>query len=260
MRIYGDDLVGLRREAEKVRQALEGVDGLVDLHVELQHDIPEIRVTVDLEAAKKVGLKPGDVKRAAATMMYGIEVSDIHEGAKVYDVMVWSPPEKRRSLEDVRELLIDTPSGDKVRLADIANVRIEPTPNVIKREDFSRRIDVASNVRGRDLGSVSADVAERLNKVDLSLGYHAQILGEYQERQGAQRRMLWATLATRYCDLLPPAGCPAELGPGLHRLLGITSSPNRRRFGRVRDRGYHLAWLARRVPNSAWPGWRGMES
>jgi CzcA family heavy metal efflux pump len=196
VRIYGDDLVGLRREAEKVRQALEGVDGLVDLHVELQHDIPEIRVTVDLEAAKKVGLKPGDVKRAAAAMMYGIEVSDIHEGAKVYDVMVWSPPEKRRSLKDVRELLIDTPSGDKVRLADIANVRIEPTPNVIKREDFSRRIDVASNVRGRDLGSVSADVAERLTKVNLSLGYHAEILGEYQERQGAQRRMLWATLAT----------------------------------------------------------------
>jgi Cu/Ag efflux pump CusA len=125
-----------------------------------------------------------------------MEVSDIHEGAKVYDVMVWSAPEKRNSLDDVRELLIDTPSGGKVRLGDVADVRIEPTPNVILREDFSRRIDVAANVRGRDLGSVSADVAARLAKVELPLGYHAEMLGEYQERQGAQRRMLWATLAS----------------------------------------------------------------
>lgn len=196
IRIFGDDLTELRREAEKVRDALEGVDGLVDLHVELQHDIPEIRVTVDLEAARKYGLKPGDVKRAAAAMMYGIEVSDIHEGAKVYDVMVWSAPEKRRSINDVRELLIDTPKGEKIRLADVANVRMEPTPNVIKREDFSRRIDVAANVRGRDLGSVSADVAERIQNVDFALGYHAEILGEYQERQSAQRRMLLATIAS----------------------------------------------------------------
>lgn len=196
VRIYGDDLAGLRGEAEKVRQALEGTEGLVDLHVELQQDIPEIRVTVDLDAVRKFGLKPGDVKRAAGAMIYGIEVSDIHEGAKVYDVMVWSIPEKRKSLNDVRELLIDTPSGKKVRLDDIADVRLAPSPNVIKRENFSRRIDVAANVRGRDLGRVAADVAERLKTVNFSLGYHAQMLGEYRERQDAQRRMLWATLLT----------------------------------------------------------------
>ena len=196
VRIFGDELAMLREAAEKVRQALADTEGLVDLHVDLQQDIPEIRVTVDLEAAKKVGLKPGDVKRHAATIMYGHEVSDIHEGAKVYDVMVWTAPEKRRSINDVRELLIDTPNGGKVRLADVADVRIAPTPNVIEREGFSRRIDVAANVRGRDLGSVSVDVAERLAKVELPLGYHAEMLGEYQERQGAQRRLLVASLAT----------------------------------------------------------------
>jgi CzcA family heavy metal efflux pump len=196
VRLFGDDLPVLRREAEKVRQALQGTAGLVDLHVDLQQDIPEIRVTVNLEAAGKLGLKPGDVKRAAATIMYGMEVSDIHEGSKVYDVMVWSIPEKRNSLDDVRELLIDTPSGETVRLADVADVRIVPTPNAILREGFSRRIDVAANVRGRDLGSVSADVAARLATVEFPLGYRAEMLGEYQERQSAQRRMLWATLAS----------------------------------------------------------------
>ena len=162
----------------------------------MQEDVPQVQVKVDLVAAKKVGLKPGDVKRAAAAMMSGIEVSDIHEGAKVYDVMVWSTPENRRSPDAVRELLVDTPNGGKVRLGDVADVRIVPTPNVIQREGFSRRIDVAANVRGRDLGAVSADVAARLKTVEFPLGYYAEILGEYAERQAAHHRMLLAWLAT----------------------------------------------------------------
>ena len=244
----------LRREAEKVRQALQGTAGLVDLHVDLQQDIPEIRVTVNLEAAGKLGLKPGDVKRAAATIMYGMEVSDIHEGSKVYDVMVWSIPEKRNSLDDVRELLIDTPSGETVRLADVADVRIVPTPNAILREGFSRRIDVAADVRRRYLGSVSADVAARLATVEFPLGYRAEMLGEYQERQSAQRRMLWATFGKRYRDFLPSAGRPSQLGPGLSSLLGVTSSFNRRDFGRVYDGRDHLPWLSGRFPDRAWCG------
>jgi Cu/Ag efflux pump CusA len=196
VRIFGPDLPILRKEANKVKEALEGTEGLVDLHVDLQEDVPQVQVKVDLVAAKKVGLKPGDVKRAAAAMMAGIEVSDIHEGAKVYDVMVWSTPEHRRSPDAVREILVDTPNGGKVRLGDVADVRIVPTPNVIQREGFSRRIDVAANVRGRDLGAVSADVAARLKTVEFPLGYYAEILGEYAERQAAHHRMSLAWLAT----------------------------------------------------------------
>jgi Cu/Ag efflux pump CusA len=141
-------------------------------------------------------LKPGDVRRAAATIVSGHEVSDIHEGAKVYDVMVWSPPDKRDSVNSIRELLIDTPDGGKVRLADVADVRIVPTPNIIQREGFSRRIDVAANVRGRDLGAVSADVTARLKTVEFPLGYYSQLLGEYTERQAAQTRLMLTWLVT----------------------------------------------------------------
>jgi len=196
VRIFGSDLHVLRGEAERVRQALSGIEGLIDLHVDLQADVPQVEVEVDLAAAGRVGLKPGDIRRAAAAVMSGIEVTDIHEGAKVYDVMVWSLPEKRSSLTSIRELLIDTPDGVRVRLADVADVRIVPTPNVIKREDFSRRIDVAANVRGRDLGAVVADVTARLKNVQYPLGYHSQLMGEYAERQAAQNRMLLASLAT----------------------------------------------------------------
>ena len=190
VRISGPELAVLRTEAAEVEEALSGIDGLVDLHTELQTDVPHIEVEVDLSAAEQYGLKPGDVRRAAATIMSGIEVSDIHRDGKVYDVMVWSVPEARSDLTSVRELLIDAPSGGHVALGEVASVRVVAAPNVIQREDNSRRIDVEANVRGRDLGSVVGDVERALAGVEFPLEYHAELLGEFAERQAAQRRMI----------------------------------------------------------------------
>jgi Cu/Ag efflux pump CusA len=82
-----------------------------------------------------------------------------------------------------------------VRLADVAEIKIVPTPNIVKRENMSRRIDVHANVRGRDLGSVARDVAARLQSVKFPVGYRPELLGEYAERQAAQEKLLWATIA-----------------------------------------------------------------
>jgi len=192
VRIFGQDLDVLRKQAARVKEALTGIEGMVDLHEEPQKEIPQIQITVDLAKAAQFGLKPGDVRRAAAVVFAGEEVSDIHRNGKVYDVMVWSIPEARHSLTSVRELLLDTANGGHVRLGDVADVRITPSPNQIRRENASRRIDVQANVRGRDLGSVVRDVEERLAKVEFPLGYHAQLLGEATERKAAQRNLLFA--------------------------------------------------------------------
>jgi CzcA family heavy metal efflux pump len=190
VRIYGPDLGVLRSRAEEVRQALSEIEGAVDVHTELQVDVPHIQVEVDLAKAERYGLKPGDVRRAMATLVAGTEVSDIHRDGKVYDVMVWGTPETRSSLSSIRNLLISMPDGRTVRLGDVADVRILPTPNLIERENNSRRIDVGLNVRGRDLGAVVSDVNARLAAIQFPLGYHAEVLGEYQERQAAQQRLL----------------------------------------------------------------------
>ena len=185
VRIFGPELDVLRRHAVDVKQALTGIEGLVDLHEELQKEVPQIQVTVDLVKAGRFGLKPGDVRRAAAAIFAGEEVTDIHRNGKVNDVMVWSTPESRNSLNSVRELLLDTAGGGHVRLSDVADVRIAPSPNVIRRENASRRIDVQANVRGRDLGSVVRDVEDRLQTIHFQLGYHAHLLGEAAERKAA---------------------------------------------------------------------------
>jgi CzcA family heavy metal efflux pump len=192
VRIYGPDLEVLRDKADEVRDALEGIDGIADLKKELHVDVPQVNIEVDLEAAQRYGIKPGDVRRATAFLLQGEEVADIFIGGKTYDVNVWSTPETRNSLTSIRELLIDTPTGGHVRLADVADVRIVPAPNVIEREGQSRKIDVSANVRGRDLGSVARDVEAALRGVDFPLEYHAEVLGEYAERQAAQRNLLLA--------------------------------------------------------------------
>jgi Cu/Ag efflux pump CusA len=189
VRIFGSDFRRLRTEASEVQNTLSTIPGIEGLHTELALDVPHIQVLPNLAKAARVGLKPGDIRRAAATLVAGDEVSDIHRDTKVYDVIVWSVPHVRTSLASVRRLLIDTPSGDHVRLQDVADVRVLPTPNQISREDNSRRIDVSLQPGTRDLAAVVDDVRERLATVKMPLGYHAQLLGELTERQHATRRL-----------------------------------------------------------------------
>jgi CzcA family heavy metal efflux pump len=189
VRLSGPDLQVLRDKAEEIRQAIAGVDGIVEDHVDLQKDIAQVDVQVDLAKARQHGIKPGDVRRAAATLMAGEEVGDIFRDGKAYDVQVWSKPEVRRSLSDIRELLLDTPGGGHVRLAEVADVAIKPTPNAIEREAGTRKIDVGANVRDRDLGAVIGEVEDRLDAVELPLGYSYELLGEFAERQAATQRL-----------------------------------------------------------------------
>lgn len=194
IRIYGPELKTLREKAAELQGALRGIDGVVDLHTELQEEIPHIAIEVDLESAARYAITPGEVRRAQATLVAGLEVSDIYLPAQLYDIVVRGTPEARSSLSSIKEMLIDIPAGGQVRLDQIADVSIKPTPNFIRRENNSRRIDVSANVSGRDLGSVVADIEKRLADVQFPLEYHAEVLGEYAERAAAQNRLLASAL------------------------------------------------------------------
>ncbi len=189
VRIYGPDLGTIHAKAGEVRDSLRSIPGIVDLNVQLQSEVPQIQVQVNLAAAQRHGLKPGDVRRASGTLLAGEEVGDIFRDGKAYDVNVWSTPATRRSLTSIRNLPIDTPDGGQVRLAEVADVRIAPAQSVIYRENDSRRIDVGAEVTDRDLGAVADQVEDRLEHIHFPLGYHAVVLGEYAERQAAQTRL-----------------------------------------------------------------------
>ena len=247
VRIYGDDLHVLESKAEEVRQVMEGVDGLVEAKVELHQDVPQVEVEVDLPIAQEYGVKPGDVRRASATLIASEEVGDIFFGGKAYDVHVWSSPETRNSLTSIQELPIDTPDGGQVRLAQVADVRIAPTPNTIERENLSRRLEVSANVSGRDLGSV-VDDPRRPPRGD-------RLPARLQRR--AARRVRGATVCAaahahprdrrRDRSLPAPAGLVRELAACDAVLPDAADGARRRGAGGLPGRRRALARLAGRL-------------
>jgi CzcA family heavy metal efflux pump len=190
VRIYGPDLDVLYAKADEVSKRMQDIPGLIDAHPDFQEDLPHAEVEVDLAAAQDYSIKPGDVRRQAATLVASEEVGDIFRGGKAYDVHVWSTPETRHSVSSLRELPIDTPGGEQIRLEQVADVSLAPTPNAIERTQQSRRIDVGANVEGRDLGSAVGAVEEQLAGVELPREYHMEVLGESNELAAAQKELL----------------------------------------------------------------------
>ncbi|HEU5260050.1 MAG TPA: efflux RND transporter permease subunit [Gemmatimonadales bacterium] len=202
VRVYGKKRDVLRAKAEEVRQALADIDGLVDVRVDGYVEQPQVEIQVNLAAAEPHGLKPGDVRRAAATMFAGLNVGYLFEEQKMYDVVVWGTPETRNSVSDIGNLLLDTPRGGHVRLGDVADVRIAPTPTVIHHEALQNRIDVVADVRGRDLASAVDAVENRLDQIEFPVEYYPAVLGEAAEREAAEERMLSFALAVAIGMLL----------------------------------------------------------
>lgn len=190
VRIFGPDLASLRRAAGDVGGSLARVPGVVDLKVEAQVLVPQIEIRLRPEAIRRFGLTPGEVRRAATTLLQGTRVGEVYRSPQVVDVVVWGTARVRADLTALRSLPIETASGAPVPLSDVADVLLTPTPNVIQREGASRRIDVTCNVRGRDLGAVARDIDGVLRGVTLPPGHHAEVLGEYAARQDASRRLL----------------------------------------------------------------------
>ena len=190
VRVYGHDLSVLRDRAEEVRGAMATVTGVVDASVLAPIEEAALEVVVDLEAADAFGLRAGDVRRAATTLLSGIEVGLLFEEQKVFEVVVWGKPELRNSISSVENLQIETPAGELVRLDEVADVRIAPTPSVITREGVRRILEVGVNVSDRDLGSVLSEMDAAVGAIEFPLEYHAEVFSETADRQAAQLTLL----------------------------------------------------------------------
>jgi Cu/Ag efflux pump CusA len=195
IRVFGDDFGVLYDRAGEIKRRIAGIDGVTDARVTSRAAEPTIEVQVDLAKARVAGIKPGDVRRAAATLLSGLRVGNLFQDQKVFDVVVWSNPSSRRSLSSVESLLIDTPTGGHTRLGDVANVRIRPTLPDIEHQDISRFVDVTASVRGRDVVGATRAVRAELDGVKFPLEYHAEVLGDYAAQQDAQRRLLAFVIA-----------------------------------------------------------------
>lgn len=190
VRVYGDDFKLLHDKAQEVSDAISGVSGLVDVRANFPIEEPQIEVEVDLAKAERYGLKPGDIRRTAATLISGLRVGNLYEEQKVFDVVVWGVPEIRSDLSDIGNILIDSPLGGQVRLGDLADIRIVPNPVTIQRDSVSRYIDVTANINGRDANSVVAEIKSNIQGIEFPLEFHTEVFNESGQRQAGLQRLM----------------------------------------------------------------------
>lgn len=190
VRLYGPNLDVLRSKAGEIQAVVSKVNGVTNLKLEPQVLVPQIEMKLRLDAAARLGMTPADVRRAAATLIKGLKVGEVYDEQKAYDVVVWGSDHLRTDPVALRNMMIDTPSGGAVRLGDVADLKIAPTPNIVQHENNSRRIDVTCDVTGRDLGSVAREIESKVRGLGFDRGYHPEFLGEYAARQQSRNRLL----------------------------------------------------------------------
>jgi Cu/Ag efflux pump CusA len=189
VRVYGQDPATLRDTADDVSKIMATVPGVLSPKVEPQTSEPTVEIEVDLAAAQRLGLRPGDVRREATTLISGLTVGSLYEQQKIYDVVVWGGPATEQNVDSLKSLLIDTPSGGHVRIGDVANVRIAPGPAVISHDAVSRSLDVTATVHGRNVAAVDRDITSRLRGLSMPFEYRAEVLGDASSRDNGRRRM-----------------------------------------------------------------------
>ena len=190
VRLYGPELDVLRSKAAEVGSVMSKVPGLVDVKVQAQVLIPSVEVRVRDEAAARLGLTAGAIRRQVATLVKGTTVGQIYEGEKSFDVVVWGVPSIRSDPMALQRLAIALPQGGTAPLSELADVRIVPALNEITREHASRKLDITANVAGRDLGSAARELEAAVSKLTFATGYHPEYLGEYAAQKAARTQML----------------------------------------------------------------------
>lgn len=190
VKLFGPDLAVLRSKATEIRDRMAAVPGVVDLRLEPQVDIPQVKVEVLRDEAIRYGLSPGDVARALETALQGTTVSQVLEGQRRFDLVVWFDEASRNELEAIRSTMINTPDGSPVALGTVANVQATAGPNTINHENVMRRIVVQANVADRDLASVVGDVQSAVGKLPLPAGYFVEYGGQFEAQRAANLRLL----------------------------------------------------------------------
>ncbi len=197
VKIFGPDLYQLRALGEEIRGAIETVSGIVDLALDQQADVPQLRIQANRLAMARYGVTPGGLAEAVDVAFNGEVVSQILEQQSVFDLVIRYPEQLRSSDEIISLARVDVPGGGTVPLRELADVRFDRGPNVISREDVQRKIVVQANVEGRDVGSVVEDIQGRVEaRVALPPGYYVEYGGQFESGQAAARAIGMMSLAS----------------------------------------------------------------
>lgn len=195
IKIYGQDLNSMFSISNRVKTAISDVDGLVDISVEPQIEIPQIKIKAKREILAKYGITIGEFTEMIDVGFAGEKVSEVFEGSQRFDIILRFDNNNRGSIENIRNSMIDTRNGDKIPLSYVADITSSSGPNTVNRENLQRKTVVSVNVSGRDQKSA---VEEIRSKVDASIklpeGYRIEYGGQFEAEAEASKRLLAASL------------------------------------------------------------------
>ncbi|HAQ71768.1 MAG TPA: CusA/CzcA family heavy metal efflux RND transporter [Flavobacteriales bacterium] len=197
IKIFGDDLNKLFTLSTQIKNEIENIEGLVDPSVEQQVEIPQIQIKPKRNLLNHYGISIGAFNEFVDVALAGEKVSDVYEGAKTFDLVVRLDESNRSKIEDIRNIYIDTDTGQKIPLHYIADIVSTSGPNTINRENVKRKTVVSANVSGRDQKSVVNEIQNIINdKIEIPEGYHIEYGGQFEaEAEASQTLMITSLLS-----------------------------------------------------------------
>ncbi|MDR1330802.1 MAG: CusA/CzcA family heavy metal efflux RND transporter [Tannerella sp.] len=195
VKIFGADLSRLFSLGNRIKSAVDGIDGLVDVSVEQQTETPQLQIRADRDRLMRYGITVEQFNRFVELAFSGGKIGDIYEGQRSFDLILRLNGDYTGSMAGLKTALIDTPDGGKVPLEEVAQIVSAGGPNAISRENVQRKIVVSANVAGRDLQSVVDEMKTRIDgQITLPAGYRIAYGGQFESAQNATRTLLSATI------------------------------------------------------------------
>jgi CzcA family heavy metal efflux pump len=195
IKIFGTDLNKLFSLSNQIKKEIEGIEGLVDLSVEQQVEIPQIQIKAKRDLLYHYGITIGAFNKFIDAAIAGEKVSDIYEGAKTFDLIVRLDKDSRSKIEDIENVLIDTEDGQKIPLHYVADVISTSGPNTINRENVERKTVISANVVGRDQKSAVEEIQKIINEeIQLPEGYHIEYGGQFEAEAEASKTLMATSL------------------------------------------------------------------
>ena len=197
IQLYGDDLNQLRTQANRIRTAIQSIEGVTDLSVEQQVLIPQLNIKLNDARIAQLGLEKGTVVKELQSLLQGETVTQVIDGAKRFDLVVKLPDNMRTDMQRIGNTLVSLPTGGAIPIREIALVEEVPGPNTISHENGQRKITVSLNVADRDLSSVVKEVQQTItNDVKLPQGYFVEFGGQYESQRRASRLLLLLSIVS----------------------------------------------------------------
>ena len=197
IKLFGEDLKVMKADADRIAAVIRTIEGAADVQVDQVSGTPQLLITVDRQEIARYGTNVEDVQQVIRAAVGGVVAGEVFEGMRRFDILVRYPKQDRQTMEDVGRILVETPNGVRVPLAQLASIRELVGPRQITRENNQRFITVQCNVTGRDIGSFVAEAQRAIDeRVELAPGNLPIWGGQFRLQQEANKRFAFVIPVT----------------------------------------------------------------